>query len=183
MIRMIGCPSPHPSSSAVFPLSIPMCTAFVLLFMLTTACARLSLLDKGCSGIVNFNNATVKASTNGARLVKMVFDFKMSSLCIASGSASEASISAGLSGCPYNGLILVFLGDGAGAAPGPDASLKDRFFDTLLAALSTCRATFSSSKTVLRLWNSALASSSAIDAWSDRTRRVLTLSRAYALPI
>lgn len=179
MIRMTGCPSPQPSSSAVFPLSMPICTALVLLFMLTTACARLSLLDNGCSGIVNFNSATVNASTRGARLVKMHFDLSTSSLSMAAGRAREASSSDGLRGCPYRGLI--FFGDSDD--PGPEASLKDRFFDTRLAALRTCRATFSSSNMVLRLWKSPFARSAARRALSDWTRRGCTLSRAYAWPI
>lgn len=111
---------------------------------------------------MTFNSATVNARTSGARLVKMTFDFKTSSLWIASGSASDASISDGLSGRPYNGLI--FLGDGGGADAEPEASLIDRFFDTRFAAFRICRAIFSSSKIVLMASMFDLAMDAAVHA-------------------
>ncbi len=63
-----GCPIPQPSFSAL-PFSIPRLTALLLLLTLTTACAKLNLPLKGCSGIVYFNKCTANAKTNGARLV------------------------------------------------------------------------------------------------------------------
>jgi hypothetical protein len=74
----------------------------------------------------------------------MTVPLSFSSLSSGSGSASEASDSAPLSGCPYVGFA--FFGDG-GEGPSP----AERFLDTRLAALRTWRASLSSAKIVLRV--------------------------------
>lgn len=94
MILTLGCPVPHPSSSAAAPFSIPRVTALLLELALTTAWARLRRPDGGCSGIVYRNNSTAKARTSGARFVcKAVREIRPSSMF--TGNASDASNSAG----------------------------------------------------------------------------------------
>jgi hypothetical protein len=163
MILTSGWPSPQPSSSAGRLRSSPMWTALFLLLRLTTACARLSLLDIGCSGMVYFNNVTANARTKGARLVKTAADFNTLSSSSASGSARDVSNSAASNGCPYD--ALTFFGAGAGVAVGADASsLAPRFLETRFAALRTCRASFSSPNTTFNRSKSAFARSDALAA-------------------
>src|SRR3569833_2267109 len=90
-----GWPSPQPSSSALAPFSRPMLTALDLEFALTTAWARLSRLESGCSGIVYRRSSTAKASTTGARFVRMTVR-AISSSSMVTGSSSEPSSSWGV---------------------------------------------------------------------------------------
>lgn len=70
-----------------------MLAALVRLLALTTACAKLNLLEKGCSGIVYYVTMNANAKTSGARFVKTTVA-EISSILVAIGSARSDSASA-----------------------------------------------------------------------------------------
>lgn len=72
-----------------------MLQALLLEFALTTACAKLSLLERGCSGMVYLSNSTANARTSGARFVCSAAA-RMSASSVDRGSSSELSSSCGL---------------------------------------------------------------------------------------
>ena len=149
MIFTLGCPSPHPSSSALGPLSSPILTALDLELALTTACAKLSLLESGCSGMVYRSSSTANARTSGALLVSMTV-LAMRSSSMHSGSSSERSSSWGVisTGPLANRSVLArFARDAAASgAPclAPPLGADEARFRAALHAFCSALAPFSS---------------------------------------
>lgn len=80
---------------------MPILFALLFALALTTACARLNLELKGCSGRVYLRAWTAKARCNGARLVCRTVQINTSSVISGDGEgrAREASMAEGLWSC------------------------------------------------------------------------------------
>lgn len=141
---------------------MPRLIALLLLFMLTTACARLRRDESGCEGMVYFNNATANASTSGARLVCSTVFINSFSVALALGRASDSSIAAGSGGAPSLSVMRGFRrleGDGA------VVELDVRFLETRFAAVRICLATFSSVKIDWMVGRGVLERISGLEKW------------------
>lgn len=118
---------------------MPKLIALLLLFTLTTACARLSREESGCERMVYFSNVTAKARTRGARLVYKIIELSSFSSASLEGRASEASMVAGSDFSLYEVFFRLTV-----SSVWPSSAA--RFLDTRLAALSICFDSFSSVK-------------------------------------
>lgn len=145
MIFTVGCPFPHPSSSALRPVSRPKLTALEREFALTTACARERRDESGCSGIVKLRSVTANARTRGARFVCKVIVERSVSERVETGRVSEDSSWEGSSGLVEGIEVFVRFEEG-NVVEVPVSGSTRRFLETRLAALSRVLACLSSGK-------------------------------------